>query len=55
MSPPPYQISPHPRNDKGVGPKNLNIYSDLPKMWNINDPVRDFHKICRICTPFQVR
>ena len=55
MSPPPYQISPHRRNDKGVGPKYLTFYSDLTKMWNINDPLRDFHKICRTCTPFQVR
>ena len=27
-------------------------------MWNINapqgrSPLRDFHKICRVCTPFQ--
>ena len=39
MSPPPYQISPpHRLNDKGVGPQNLNFYSDLTKMWNINAP-----------------
>jgi len=36
--------------------QNTNI---LIKMWNINAqqgciPLRDFHKICRIYTPFQV-
>jgi len=41
-----------------VGPQNWNFYSDLTKMWNKNAPagaypLRDFHKICRVCTTFQ--
>ena len=34
----PCQISPHRFNDKGVRPQQLNFYSDLTKMWNINAP-----------------
>ena len=37
-------------------PQNWNFYCDLTKMWNINAPqypLRDFHKICRVCTSFQ--
>ena len=37
-SPPPCHISPHRCNDKGVGPKNWNFYSDLTEIWNINAP-----------------
>ena len=43
---------PHRCNNKGIGPKNRNFYWNLIKMWNIK-ALHDFHKICRVCTPFQ--
>jgi len=42
-----------------TGPQNRNFYWDFIKMWNINAPctgayhLRDFHRICRVCSPFQ--
>ena len=58
-SPPPCQISPHRCNDKGVGPQKLKFF--LPMFDQTVEykhptgayPLRDFHKICRVCTPFQ--
>jgi len=55
---PPCQISPHWCNDKGVGtPKlkfvlrfDLNVEYKRPAGAY---PLRDFHKICRVCTSFQ--
>ena len=49
---------PHRCNDKGIGPPKLkfllrfdqNVEYQCPARAY---PVRDFHKICRICTPFQ--
>ena len=32
------KFHPHRCNDKGVGTQNLNFYSDLTEMWNINAP-----------------
>jgi len=42
-------------HDKVIGPQNWIFYWYLTKIWNINAPypMRDFHKICRICTSFQ--
>jgi len=56
--PPPCQISPHRCNDKGVGPPKLKFllrfdrnveYKRLAGAY----PLRDFHKIYRVCTSFQ--
>jgi len=44
------KFHPHRCNDKGVGPKNWNFYSDLTKMWNINAP--QGHIPCAIFTQF---
>jgi len=56
--PPPCQISPHRCNDKGVEPQKLqfllrfdqNVEYKRPT-WAY--PLHDFHKICRVYTPFQ--
>jgi len=55
---PPCQISPHRCNDKGVGPQKLQFFLRFDQ--NVEHkhpagayPLRDFHKICRVCTPFQ--
>jgi len=48
----------HRCNDKGVGPPKLkfllrfdqNVEHKRPA---VVYPLRDFHKICRVCTPFQ--
>jgi len=58
-TPPARQISPHRCNDKGVGPPKLNflLRFDLSEEYKRPAwayPLRDFHKICKICTPFQV-
>jgi len=57
-SPPSCQISPHQSNDKGIGPPKLkfllrfdqNVEYECPTGAY---PLHDFHKICRVCTPFQ--
>jgi len=46
-------------NDKGVGPPKLKILLRFDQNVEYKRPVgayplRDFHKICRGCTPFQV-
>ena len=38
MPPPPYQISPPSAQRQRCRTQNLNFYSDLTKMWNINAP-----------------
>ena len=47
----------HPRrcNDNGVGPPKLKflLRFDRNKRPAGVYPLRDFHKICRVCTPFQ--
>jgi len=57
-SPPPCHISPHRCNDKGVGPQKLKFLLRFDQ--NVEHkrpagayPLHDFHKICRVCTPFQ--
>jgi len=55
---PPCQISPHRFNDKGVGPKKLKFVLRFNQNVEYKRPagaypLRDFHKIYRICTPFQ--
>jgi len=57
-SPPPCQISPHLCNDKGIGPPKLKFL--LKSDQNVEYkrpagayPLRNFHKICRVCTQFQ--
>ena len=44
--PPPCQISPYQRNDRGIGPPKLKF------SLRFNQNV-DFHNICRVCTSFQ--
>ena len=44
------KFHPHRCNGKGVGPQNLNFYSDLTEMWNINAP--QGHIPCAIFTKF---
>jgi len=52
------KFHPHRCNDKGVGPPKLKFL--LRYDHNVEYkrpagvyPLRDFHKICRVCTPFQ--
>ena len=57
-SPPPRQISPHQCNDKGVGPQKLKFSLRFDQNVEYKRPagaypLRDFHKICKFCTPFQ--
>ena len=51
------KFHPHRRNDKGVGPQNkflLRLDQNVEYKRPAGAyPFRDFHKICRICTPFQ--
>ena len=54
----PSQISPHRCNDKGVGPQKLKFLLRFDQNVECKRPagaysLRDFHKICRVCTPFQ--
>ena len=54
----PCQISPHRCNDKGVGPPKLKFLLKFDQNVEYKRPegaylLRDFHKICRVCTPFQ--
>ena len=57
-SPPPRQISPHRCNNKGVGPPKLKFILRFDRNVEYKRPagaypLRDFHKICRVCTSFQ--
>jgi len=52
------KFHPHRCNDKGIGPPKLRFLVRFDQ--NVEHkrpagayPLRDFHKICRICTPFQ--
>ena len=45
-------------NDKGVGPPKLKFLLRFDRNLEYNRPagaypLHDFHKICRVCTPFQ--
>ena len=56
--PPPCQISPHRYNNKGVGPQKLKFLLRFNRNVEYKRPagaylLRDFHKICRVCTSFQ--
>ena len=51
-------FTPNRCNDKGVGPQKLKFLLRFDQ--NVEHkrpagayPLRDFHKICRVCTPFQ--
>jgi len=53
------KFHPHRCNDKGVGPQKLKFFTqELTKNVEYKRPagaypLRDFHKICRICTKYQ--
>ena len=52
------QISPHRCNDKGIGPQKLKFLVIFHQNVEYKRPagaypLRDFHKICRVCTSFQ--
>jgi len=54
------KFHPHQCNDKGVGPPKLKFLLRFDKIVEYKRPARayplhDFHKICTVCTPFQVR
>jgi len=58
VSPPPCQISPHRCNDKGVGPQKWKLLLKFDRNLEYKGPagaypLRDFHKICSVCTLFQ--
>jgi len=49
----------HRCNDKGVGPQKLKFLLRFDQNVEYTRPAgaypfRDFHKICRVCTPFQI-
>ena len=53
------KFHPHRRNDKGVGPPKLKFLLRFDRNVEYKRPagtypLRDFHKICRVCTSFQV-
>ena len=55
---PPCQISPHRCSDKGIGPPKLKFLLRFDQNVEYKRPagaypLRVFHKICRVCTPFQ--
>ena len=57
-SPPPRQISPHRCNDKCIGPPKLKFLQRFDQNMEYKRPagaypLRDFHKIRSVCTPFQ--
>ena len=57
-SPPPRQISPHRCNDKGIGPPKLKFLLRFGQNVEYKRPIgayplRDFHKIRRVCASFQ--
>jgi len=52
------KFHPHRCNDKGVGPPKLKFLLRFDPNVEYKRPagaypLRDFHKICRVCTPFQ--
>jgi len=52
------KFHPHRCNDKGVGPPKLNFLLRFDRNVEYKRPagaypLRDFHKICRVCTSFQ--
>ena len=52
------KFHPHRCNDNGIGPPKLKFLLRLDQNVEYKRPagtylLRDFHKICRICTPFQ--
>ena len=52
------KFHPHRCNDKGVGPQKLKFLLRFDQNVEYKRPagaypLRNFHKICRICTPFQ--
>ena len=52
------KFHPHRFNDKGVGPQKLKFLLRFDQNVEYKRPagaypLHDFHKICRICTPFQ--
>ena len=52
------RFHPHQCNDKGVGPQKLKFLLRFYQNVEYKCPsgayhLRDFHKICRVCTPFQ--
>ena len=54
----PCQIHPHRCNDKGIGPPKLKFLLRFDENVEYKRPagvypLRDFHKICRVCTSFQ--
>ena len=56
--PPPRQISPHRCNDKAIGPSKLKFLQRFDQNVEYKRPagaypLRDFHKIFRVCTSFQ--
>ena len=53
------KFHPHRRKDKGIGPLKLKFLLIFGQKVDYKRPageypLRDFHKICRICTSFQV-
>ena len=52
------KFHPHRCNDKGVGPPKLKFLLRIDRNLEYKRPagaypLRDFHKICRVCTSFQ--
>ena len=52
------KFHPHRCNDKGVGPQKLKFLLRFDQNVEYKRPagaypLHDFHKICRVCTPFQ--
>jgi len=52
------RFHPHRCNDKGIGPQKLKFLLRFDQNVEYKYPtgaypLRDFHKICRICTPFE--
>jgi len=52
------KFHPNRYNDRGVGPKKMKFLLRFDQNVEYKRPagaypLRDFHKICRICTPFQ--
>jgi len=52
------KFHPHRCNDEGIGPQKLKFLLRLDQNVEYKRlagayPLRDFHKICTICTPFQ--
>jgi len=52
------KFHPHRCNDKGIGPQKLKFLLRFDQNVEYKRPagsypLRDFHKICRVCSPFQ--